>query len=250
MVLAVLLIIGGVKQNPGPVVEVENTVRLLCTGCGRNLKMGIQCELCGHWYHYSCGSMKAQAVERENWNCDKCRTEKVRMLQEDLQNALQQIDELKARNREPEAKLLLVGTRKRDTIPTKQKVTKCMVVGDSVLHNVGAEHADMMVECFPGIRTQQLHRVIEKRDLGSPETVIIHVGTNDLRTMRNLDFVMTEVYALVSTAKKKLPKCRLVLSGVLRRRDVSWRCTGALNDRFNWVANTLGLALDRGRGFC
>jgi hypothetical protein len=37
VVLAVLLIIGGVEQNPGPVVEVENTVRLLCTGCRRNL---------------------------------------------------------------------------------------------------------------------------------------------------------------------------------------------------------------------
>jgi len=53
MVLAVLLIIGGVEQNPGPVLEVENTVRLLCTGSGRNLKSGIQCEL---WYHYSCGT--------------------------------------------------------------------------------------------------------------------------------------------------------------------------------------------------
>ena len=63
-VLAVLLIIGGVEQNPGPVLEVENTVRLLCTGCGRNLKSGIQCELCGRWYHYSCGSMKAQAAKR------------------------------------------------------------------------------------------------------------------------------------------------------------------------------------------
>jgi hypothetical protein len=29
MVLAVLLVIGGAEQNPGPVVEVENTVRLL-----------------------------------------------------------------------------------------------------------------------------------------------------------------------------------------------------------------------------
>ena len=43
--------------------------------------------------------MKAKAAERENWSCDKCRTEKVRMLQEDLQNALRQIDELKARNK-------------------------------------------------------------------------------------------------------------------------------------------------------
>jgi len=47
MVLAVLLVIGGVEQNPGPVVEVENTARLLCTGCGGNLKSRIQCELCG-----------------------------------------------------------------------------------------------------------------------------------------------------------------------------------------------------------
>jgi len=41
----------GIEQNPGPVVEVENTVRLLCTGCGKNLKSGIQCGLCGLWYH-------------------------------------------------------------------------------------------------------------------------------------------------------------------------------------------------------
>ena len=52
----------------------------------------------------------------------------------------------------------------------------------------------------------------KKRDQGSPETVIIHMRTNDLRTTRNIDFVMGEVYALVSTAKK-LPNCRLVLSG-------------------------------------
>ena len=76
MVLAVLLIIGGVEQNPGPAVEVENTVRLLCTGCGRNLNSGIQCELCGRWYHYSCGSAKIQAAEREKWNREKVKMKK------------------------------------------------------------------------------------------------------------------------------------------------------------------------------
>ena len=75
--------------------------------------------------------MKTQAAETENWNCAKCRTEKVRMLQEDLQNALRQIDELKARNRESEAKLLLPVAGKRETESAKQKFTKCMVVGDS-----------------------------------------------------------------------------------------------------------------------
>jgi len=86
----------------------------------------------------------------------------------------------------------------------------------------------MKLEYFPGIKTEHLHRVMEKKELGVPETVIIHVGANDIRATGNLDFLMGEVYALVSTAKKNLPKCGLLLSGVLRRIDVSWRRTGAL----------------------
>jgi hypothetical protein len=115
-----------------------------------------------------------------------------------------------------------------------------MVVGDSVVCGVGVEYTDMIVECFPGIRTKQLHKVIDKRDIGSPETIIIHVGTNDLRTT-NLDLVMGEVYTLVTRAKVKHPNCRLVLSGVLRHSDVSWRRIGALNDRFGWIAGALGI---------
>jgi hypothetical protein len=46
VVLAVLLVIGGVEQNPGHVAEGEMAMQLLCTGCGRNVKSGIQCELC------------------------------------------------------------------------------------------------------------------------------------------------------------------------------------------------------------
>ena len=102
-------------------------------------------------------------------------------------------------NRELEEKLLLAGAGKRDTV-----TAKCMVVSDSVVRNVGAEHTDMM-ESFPGIKTEKLHRVTEKRDLGSPKTV----GANDLRTTTNLGFLMEEVYALVATAKRKLPNCRL-----------------------------------------
>jgi hypothetical protein len=52
---------------------------------------------------------------------------------------------------------------------------------------------------------------------------------------------MGEVYKLVTTVNNKCPNCRLALSGVLRRRDVSWRRIGALNDRFGWVASTLGI---------
>jgi len=100
IILAVLLMISRAEQNPDSVVEVENTVRLLCDGCCRNLKSGIQYELYERCYKYSCGSVKTEVAERENWNCEMCRTEKARMLHEKLQNALRQKGELKARNRE------------------------------------------------------------------------------------------------------------------------------------------------------
>jgi hypothetical protein len=35
--LTVLLVIGGLEQNPGPGVEAENSLQVLCSGCNRNL---------------------------------------------------------------------------------------------------------------------------------------------------------------------------------------------------------------------
>jgi len=115
------------------------------------------------------------------------------------------------------------------------------VLGDLIIHNVGNECSDMKVECFPGIIMEQLHRVIENRDLGNPDTIVIHVGTNDLRQTGNLSYVMGDVYNLVNTAKSKFSTFRLVLSGVLRRRDLSWRHIRAVNSRYEWVAQTLGV---------
>jgi len=39
----------------------------------------------------------------------------------------------------------------------------------------------MLVECFLGNGVEQLDKVTENRDLGSLHTIVIHVGTNDLR---------------------------------------------------------------------
>ena len=92
---------------------------------------------------------------------------------------------------------------------------------------------------FSGIRTYQLRRVMEKRNLGYSDTVVIHVGTNDVRRSRNLYYVMGEMHDVVNTAKAKFPGSRLVLSRVLRSRGVNWRRVGAANDRLEWVARNL-----------
>jgi hypothetical protein len=96
------------------------------------------------------------------------------------------------------------------------------VLGDSIIHNVGSECSDMKVECFLGIRTEQVHRVIENRHLGKPDTIVIHVGTNDLRQTGNLNYVVGDVYDLIYMAKIKCSTSTVNLSGMLRRQDVSW----------------------------
>lgn len=246
-VIATLLVIGGVELNPGP---VDNVVQVLCSGCDKNLKSGTQCDTCGRWYHNSCGNVKFQVAESGKWNCERCRSERMRVLEEKLSDAQFQIDILKRRNKELEDQLRKQESGKdvckRDTETAKPGGEKWLVMGDSIVRNVGAERLNMKVECFPGIRSNQLSRVVEQRDIeksdvGNPEAVVIHVGTNDLKRTRNLDYVMGDIYDLINTAKAKFSSSRVILSGVLRRRDVSWRRIGAVNDRLEWVANTLGV---------
>ena len=100
---------------------------------------------------------------------------------------------------------------------------KCLVLGDSIVRDVGAGRSNVRVECFPGIRTDQLRRVTENRDLGRADMVVIHVGPNDVRRFRKLDYIMGETYDLVNMTKTKFPNCRLVLSGMFRCRGVNWR---------------------------
>ena len=44
-----------------------------------------------------------------------------------------------------------------------------LFVGDSIIRNVGTGQNNMTVECFPGIRTEQLHGVLDNKDLGTPD---------------------------------------------------------------------------------
>jgi len=139
--------------------------------------------------------------------CDKCRSERFGLLEEKLQNAVLQIDDLTRKNKALEEQLRLATAGRevgrRNTVPGDGKVRECLVLGNSIIRNVGSECSDMKVECFPGIRTEQLLTVIVNRNVGNPDTVVIHVGTNNLRRTGNLDYVMGDVYDLVNTAKTK-----------------------------------------------
>jgi hypothetical protein len=79
--LTVLLVIGGVEQNPGPGAEAESSLQILCSGCVRILKSGTQFDMCGRWFHNSCGNIKTQMPDSWKWSCDRCRWDRFRQLE-------------------------------------------------------------------------------------------------------------------------------------------------------------------------
>jgi hypothetical protein len=195
-------------------------------------------------YHNSCGNVKFQVAESGKWNCDRSRSERFRVLEEKLRDAQIKIKELQPRNKALEEQLLLTENGKNvgkgNTVTVKPVGEKCLVLGDSIVRNFGAGKSDMRIECFPGIRVDQLRRVMENITLGNSDAVLIHEGTNDFRRPGNIDIIMGEVYDFVNTAKVKFPGSRLVLSGALRSKGVNWWRVGATNNRLEWVTRALG----------
>ena len=88
-------------------------------------------------------------------------------MEKELTDAQIQIEELKQRNKALEEQLLLAENGKNvgngDKVTVKPVSEKCLVLGDSIVRNVGTEKPNMRVECFPGIRADQLRRVVENR---------------------------------------------------------------------------------------
>jgi hypothetical protein len=48
------------------------------------------------------------------------------------------------------------------TVQENHEGEKYLFLGDSIIRNVGTGQNIMMVECFPRIRTEQLHRDLDK----------------------------------------------------------------------------------------
>jgi hypothetical protein len=53
------------------------------------------------------------------------------------------------------------GVGELDMVEVKPGGANCLVLGDSIVRIVGAANADMKVKCFPGIRADQLRRIMD-----------------------------------------------------------------------------------------
>jgi hypothetical protein len=86
-------------------MEGESFMQVMCSGCNRILKSGTQCNMCGRWFQNSCGNVKTELVDSGKWNCERCKWERPCLLEEKLQNALNQNEDLKLRNKKLDEQL-------------------------------------------------------------------------------------------------------------------------------------------------
>ena len=79
-----------------------------------------------------------------SWNCDICISERLLVLEGKLRDNQTQTEELKWRNKALEEQILLMengkDVGKEDTVTVEPVVEKCLVLGDSIVRNVGVEN--------------------------------------------------------------------------------------------------------------
>lgn len=128
---------------------------------------------------------------------------------------------------------------KRDT--ARQRT---LILGDSMIKHVKAKGCRVLT--FPGIRMKQLRAKIanfpeeEKRGVN---TVILHVGTNDIHNALAADDILGETLNLIRDTKKYFPGSIIVVNSIISRRDKSKHFVNTVNNNTRWAC------LDRGAIF-
>lgn len=143
-----------------------------------------------------------------------------------------------------------IGIDKQPQIIDHNK-RRVIVMGDSMLYNVEKISKQIgkewKVNCFPGVRTDQLTKIVKNSQAQEveevemqPPIIIVHVGTNSVKGWKRNGNAINDNWELVTELKGKFPGADIAITGVSHRLDVSDNEIDNVNDDIEWVATQLG----------
>ena len=99
--------------------------------------------------------------------------------------------------------------KKNDVTPTdKTRKKTVVIVGDSIVRNVPNRSLNQslkeyfsVVKSFPGATTQDMKDYIKPNIAGKPGVVILHTGTNDLKSNQNPSDIANDIFNLAKNIK-------------------------------------------------
>ncbi|KAJ4442434.1 hypothetical protein ANN_04020 [Periplaneta americana] len=148
LILAMLLVIGGVELNPGLVEPVK------CGVCRNNLRTGLLCSTCSTWFHFSCQNHKRDQHIEKNWRCKEYMKGIVVTTDPEIESLKKEVVELKGKLQQTEEQLReMEAENRRLRMEQHGEVSEekqILVIGDSMVRHVGQENKDLEVLCNRG----------------------------------------------------------------------------------------------------
>ena len=112
--------------------------------------------------------------------------------------------------------------KKSDKIPRKNKLPVTVILGDSIVKDVKSwrlsdDKNKVKVKHFSGAKTKDMESYIIPTLEKNPETIIIHSGTNDLKSDSSLEKIARDIINLTTSCKTQTNK--VILSSIVPRYD-------------------------------
>lgn len=144
----------------------------------------------------------------------------------------------------------------------EERKTDVLIIGDSIIKGINDYIEPMQTENSPKIQVasssgatiQDLSRYIAKHPASSlPQTVIVHIGTNNLKHSKTPNHVMRPLWYTIESAQKRQKLLQLeerhknfsstiwVINGILYRRDVPDWYIDNVNEALDFMCQQLKL---------
>lgn len=122
--------------------------------------------------------------------------------------------------------------------------TRTLILGSSLLRGT-KRHIPITqayVACRPGATIPSIQEEVESFEMNDRmQTVVLHVGGNDLKGLESTDHLIGELWNLVVTVKSKFPKASVVVNGILWRSGFRVSGIKALNKDIEWMTKKLNV---------
>lgn len=115
-----------------------------------------------------------------------------------------------------------------------------LIIGDSLLRGI-AEFSDdpkIEIKSAPGAYIQDLSKYLSARTT-MPNTVIIHIGTNNIKYAATPNHLMRPLWLTIESAKKKFKNTLWIVNGIIHRRDIQDRSIREANEALAFMCDQL-----------
>lgn len=115
-----------------------------------------------------------------------------------------------------------------------------LLIGDSIIRDIGEKGlCNTIVKCIRGGKVSDIKEALKKTNVDTFETIIVHAGTNNCTSDKNLQSAISEYDSMVQDLKDRAPNTKKVLSTVCPRsdNDRNQDRVDKLNDVIRRIAN-------------